>query len=145
LEATNTHQCYIHDVTVLEFVREECRSSARRRIKNCQRLKSLRRLSHRLKSLVRGLQYRTRQSVARIEPRNETFNEVKLQVPLPHCPSPVSSGSQCVRMTQYTTCLQNLSMVTALYKCAHILHSSAQYQYSFRYQTSPLSPSFSST
>jgi hypothetical protein len=49
-------QCYIlvvHDVTGSVLVRGDCRSSARPLIKNRQRLKSLPRLSQRLKSLVR--------------------------------------------------------------------------------------------
>jgi len=53
----STPQCYIlavHDVTESVLVRGDCRSSARHGKKNLQRLKSLLRLSQRLKSLVRG-------------------------------------------------------------------------------------------
>jgi hypothetical protein len=52
----STHQCYslaAHDLTKSVPVRTDCRCSARPRIKNRQRLKSLPRLLQRLKSLVR--------------------------------------------------------------------------------------------
>jgi len=113
-EQQSTHQCYIHDVTESVFVREDCLSNARPRIKNRQRLESLRRLSHRLKSLVRCRPYSSRQSVAGIETRNDAFNKVKLQVTMSHCSSPVNSGSHYVRMIQNTSSLHNTSTVTAL-------------------------------